>query len=192
MSTMADAKFFLKKCYEHQLNTKNFYMDTTYVVLNYKYSSQRACQLIDYAISKGYATKFVSTKDHDYPEGIKITARGVDWIEDVKQETPLVQNITFQNNYGSVGNGNTITVNNSFSLKQFDDAVAENLPPGSPYTEEIQKLRAELERIQESNEPVPPGKLNSFAKLLQDNAWLTGPVATILLELFVHHQGLLP
>lgn len=192
MSTIDDAKIFLKKCRERQQDTNSFYADTVWPVWSLQYSSQKACDVIDYLVGKGYATKYVDTKDHDYPEGIKITARGVDWIENVTETVPLIQNINFQNNYGSVGNGNAVAVNNSFSLKQFDDAVAENLPPGSPYTEEIQKLRAELERIQESNEPVPPGKLNSFAKLLQDNAWLTGPVATILLELFVHHQGLLP
>lgn len=187
MSTMDDAKIFLKKCREHQQATNSFYASTVWPVSSLQYTSQKACDVIDYLVGKGYATKFVDTKDHNYPEGIKITARGVDWIEDVKQEAPLIQNINFQNNYGSVGNGNTVTVNNSFGLKQFDDAVAENLPAGSPYTEEIQILRAELERIQESDDPVPPGRLNRFAKLLQDNAWLTGPVATILLELFVHH-----
>ena len=192
MLTKDDAKFFLKKCYEHQTNTKNFYMDTTYVVLNYNYSSQRACQLIDYIVSKGYASKFFGTKDHDYPEGLKITESGIDWIEGVKQTSPIIQNINLQNNYGSVGNGNTVTVNITFGLKQFDDAVAENLPSGSPYTEEIQRLRAELERMQKSNEPVSPGRLHRFEKLLQDNAWLTGPVAAVLLELFVRHQGLLP
>ncbi len=192
MSTMEDAKFFLKKCREHQINTNSFYMDTVYVVKNYLYPVQRACQLIDYVVSKGYATKFVDTKDHEYPEGIKITARGVDWIEGVPETAPLIQNINFHTNYGSVGNGNTVTVNNTFSLKQFDDAVANNLPAGSPYTEEIQRLRTELERIQKSNQPIPTGVLHHFSKLLQDNAWLSGPVATILLELFVHHQGLLP
>lgn len=192
MRTMDDAKFFLKKCYEHQLNTNSFYMDTTYVVKNYKYSSQRAFQLIEYAISKGYATKFVSTKDYNYPEGLKITASGIDWIEGVKPTTPLIQNISFQNNYGSVGNGNSVNINNSFSLQQFDNAVAENLPVDSPYMAEIQKLRTELENLQNSNEPVPPGKLQRFSKLIQENAWLTGPVTTILLEKFVHLKEWIP
>lgn len=192
MNTMDEVKFFLKKCYEHQINTKSFYMDTTYVVKNYKYSSQRACQLIEYAISKGYAIKFVSTKDHDYPEGLKITASGIDWIENVKQSAPISQTITVQNNYGSVGNGNTVTIDNSFNLTQFDKAVADNLPADSPYMAEIQELRAELERLQNSNEPVPPGKLQRFCKLLQENAWLTAPVISFLLDKFVHLKGWIP
>ena len=192
MRTMDDAKFFLKKCYEHQRNTNNAYMDTTYVVKNYAYKSQRACELIDYVISKGYATKFVSTKDHDFPEAIKITAAGIDWIEGVKHTSPLIQNINFQNNYGSVGNGNTVTIDNSFNLTQFDKAVADNLPADSPYMAEIQELRAELEHLQNSNEPVPPGKLQRFCKLLQENAWLTAPVISFLLDKFVHLKGWIP
>lgn len=190
--TKDDAKFFLKKCYEHQHNTKNSYLETTYVVKNYNYNNQRALELINYIVSKNYATIFYSTKEHEYPEGLKITASGIDWIEDVRQSSTLIQNIHFQNNYGSVGNGNSVTINNSFSLKQFDEAVSKNLPLNSPYADEIQKLRVELENLQKSTDPIPQGKLHRFSKLLQEHSWLSGPVATVLLEKFVQFKGWLP
>ena len=183
MSTMDDAKLFLQRCHERKFKHGDYYMDAAWVVRTYSYQTKNAFSLISYLKNKGCITVVSHSVGSPFPELIDITPKGIDWIENVTTPAAPVQNITVGNNYGSIGNGNSLTINNSFNFENFDKAVAQNAPQDPDVIKEIEKLRSALETIQKNGQPVQQGVLKQFTKLLQDNAWLTAPIADFLIHL---------
>lgn len=182
MSTMDEAKVFLKHCYDYQ--DSNGLIETDKIVFGFNYRSKDAARLIRYLIDKEYVTVFSNSLGRLFPNMLQITATGTDWVENTTKAVPSIhQNIQFQNNYGSVGNGNSVTINNTFSFEDFDNAVAQNTSTDSPVLEEIRELRKTMLDIQQNNAPVQPGVFKRFTKLLQDNAWLTAPITEFLIHI---------
>ena len=182
MSTLDEAKVFLKRCYDHK--DPNGLIATDNIVFGFNYHSKDAARLICYLVDKGYVTIFSNSIGRQYPHMLRITATGIDWVENTTETIPSIQqNIQFQNNYGSVGNGNSVTINNTFSFEHFDNAVSQNTSKNSPVLEEIQELRKTMLDIQQNNAPVQPGVFKRFTKLLQDNAWLTAPITEFLIHI---------
>ena len=162
--------------------TDHFLVDPTPAVHQLQLSNAQARTTINYLRDNGYVDMLVDALGYPFPKGFRITGAGFDWMNDYTPNVQTIQNINIETNNGSVGNGNTITINNHFDFSRFDEAVAAHISKDSPDYQQIQELRERLKCIEDNEIPISKGCFSQFSALMQKHSWLTSPLAGFLLR----------
>lgn len=186
MDIVNEAKRYLKCAFEFINNNQTIFADTIHIAHLNNFKEEHLISIMNYLESNNFIYDTFQPLGFKYVVRFKITGKGINWINDYNPNAQNVQNINFQNNYGSVGNNNTVTINNYFSFEQFDKLIDEHIPQNSIDGQEIQELRDKLKFLEENNMPATQGYLSKFSSLMQKHSWITGQVAGFLLRLVTH------
>ena len=157
-------------------------VNTFHIVKRLNLSPQEARTVISYLADNRYIGDVVDGLGCPFPFGFRITGTGFDWMNDYNPAAQTIQNINIETNNGSVGNGNTVTINNHFDFARFDEAVAAHIPNDTPDYQEIQELREKLKCIEDNEIPISKGYFSKFSALMQKHSWLTSQVAGFLIR----------
>jgi hypothetical protein len=122
---------------------------------------------------------------------IKVTARGIQYIEGDLEQQPAPSNVTFHvgNAYGSIfGTQQHAKMNNvSFDFStveaELDRAEEEVDQRGGHDAAELKELIAEVRALHERGEPLDKGRLAKYLGVIQRNGWIAGPIAGTLLSI---------
>jgi hypothetical protein len=121
---------------------------------------------------------------------IRITARGIQYVEgDLEQQA--APSVTFNvggNAYGNIfGTQQHAEMNVSFDFRtveaELDRAEEEVERRGGPDAAELKELIEEVMALHASGEPLDRGRLAKYLGVIQDNGWITGPIAGALLSI---------
>ena len=153
-----------------------YLVNTSAAVEQLYLSDAQARTTINYLRDNGYVDTLIDALGYPFPKGFRITGAGFDWMSDYNPNAQTIQNINIETNNGSVGNGNTVTINNHFDFGRFDEEVAAHVAQDSPDYQEIQVLRQKLKLIEENEIPISKGYL------MQKHSWLTGQLAGFLIR----------
>lgn len=128
-------------------------------------------------------TKFMY--DYPLPPVYVVNGSGIDWMSSYfkKQSDPVIQqNINFENNYGAVGTNSNFVINNQFSFEKLQDLIENNTEEGSQDRIELEEIKSKLQTIEQHNIPISKGYFSHFSDIIQKNSWLSGPLASFLLN----------
>lgn len=97
-----------------------------------------------------------------------------------KQSTSNNTVFNIQNAYGSViGTGNTATINYQNSIEEIRKTIDDS---DSSDKEELQKIVNLLEMIINEDVPAKKGLFSRFSKVMEENSWITGSVASAIMS----------
>ena len=159
-----------------------YLVNTSAAVEQLYLSDAQARTTINYLRDNGYVDTLIDALGYPFQKGFRITGAGFDWMSDYNPNAQTIQNINIETNNGSVGNGNTVTINNHFDFGRFDEEVAAHVAQDSPDYQEIQVLRQKLKLIEENEIPISKGYFSRFSSLMQKHSWLTGQLAGFLIR----------
>jgi hypothetical protein len=121
---------------------------------------------------------------------IGITVRGIQYVEgDLEQQAaPSVTINVGGNAYGNIfGAQQHAEMNVSFDFRtveaELDRAEEEVERRGGPDAAELKELIAEVRALHASGEPLDRGRLAKYLGIIQDNGWISGPIAGALLSI---------
>ncbi len=119
---------------------------------------------------------------------IRITTRGIQYVEgDLEQ--PAAPSVTFnvENAYNSIFGTQrhaemTVYFDSQTVEAELDRAEEEVEQRGGPDAAELKELIAEVRALRASNEPLDRGRLAKYLGVIQQNGWISGPIAGALLS----------
>lgn len=157
-------------------------IDVMKIVREMHITDEIAHTVISYLATNHYVDDTFQPLGCAYPVLFTLTGKGIDWANDYNPHAENVQNISFNNNYGSVGNNNTVNINNYFSFDNFDKEIAEHISKGSSDYRDVQDLRNKLMQVNELRIPVSQGYFSKFSSLMQKHSWITSQIAAFLIH----------
>ncbi len=109
------------------------------------------------------------------------------YISEYEYNTSIKSNPSFSINATTIKNSiigtqSTATINMSSEIEKMREEISNSQ---SDDKEELLKIVSLLEELKNNQEPVPKGILSKFSCVLERNSWISGSVASFLLNLFL-------
>ncbi len=139
-------------------------------------------QVIDYMRDSGWIT-YITDKTQ-CPMNIRLTPLGIDVVEKNLSPTQASQTTTFNiaTNYGvAASTASHITINTGTSFEELHNLVKEMIPVSQEQLF-ISSTIEKLEAIIDANKPIEKGVLSAISPFLKKHSWLSGPIASLLLQ----------
>lgn len=138
-------------------------------------------QLLDYMKSNEWIT-YVTDKTK-CPMNIKIASKGIDVAEGnvstLQQSVPIFY---IDKNYGvAAANANHFTINNGIGFADIEKLICSKIADAKERENIVSAIKSLKDTI-EAEKPIEKGGLSAIGPFLQKHSWLSGPIASLLLQ----------